>query len=404
MKETKTNDNKKIVIFGSGSKTSTALNRLLNDHREYSVICVSSKEEPEWIDNQQWLIGDITDSNFIEDVIQKNNPDVVVNLAAYTNVDGCEDDKFLSHQINYELPSLLSQICLKNSIRLIHISTDYVFDGKEGLYKLNDTPSDSILSWYALSKRDSELKVLESNGCVIRTNVLYDTDNDSQDFVKWLKEQIEKDNEISIVYDQFNNPTSYNDLAKSILKVIEKDIKGIIHTGGIDWISRWELAQVLAISLNKNPETLKMKSISSKDMNQKAIRPMYGGLDISESESILGISFQGIYDYFTDSSNLNQEGSEPHFIIFKKLVSLLRKIPNELRKNVFITCKKNPHKTISLTLQGKNIWSEIEIGLNSYSGLLYTSNDTNLNLHVGDIYTDETIDNFINSVYTFVNK
>ncbi len=401
---TELKDIKSILIFGAGSKTSRALNTLLNEHESYSVVCISSKEKPEWIHNQEWIIGDITDSNFIEDVIKNNKPDVIVNLAAYTNVDGCEDDKFHSHQINYELPSLLSKICLNTPVKLIHISTDYVFDGKDGLYKLNDTPSDSLLSWYALSKKDSEVRVLESDGCVIRTNVLYDTDSGSQDFVKWLKEQIEIDNEVSIVYDQFNNPTSYNDLAKSVINVIEKDIKGIVHTGGRDWISRWELAQVLALSMGKNPEALNMKSISTKDMNQKAVRPMYGGLDISESESILGMSFKGIYDYFIETSNLNQEGLESHFIVFKKLVTLLRKIPSELRKSVFITCKKNPHKTISVLLQGKNIWSEIEIGLNSYSGLLYTSNDTNLNLHVGDIYTDETIDTFINSVYTFLNK
>jgi dTDP-4-dehydrorhamnose reductase len=393
-----------ILVFGAGSRLSFSLNMLLRDYDMYKVICVSSKDKPDWITNQEWIIGEISDFNFVKDIIQKNKPDVIVNLAAYTDVDGCEEDKFKSHQINYEFPNLLSEISLKDFIKLIHISTDYVFDGNQGLYKITDTPSKSNLSWYALSKKDSEAKVLESNGCVIRTNVLYDSGHGAIDFVKWLKEQIEIDTQVYIVYDQFNNPTSYEDLAKSIVKVIEKDIKGIIHTGGIDWMSRWELAQVVALSLNKNPETLNMKSISSKDMNQKAIRPMYGGLDISESEIMLDMKFEGIYDYIIKTSDLNVKGLESHYTIFKKLIEILRKIPNDLRKSISIKCKKNSHKTISIILENKNIWSEIEIGLNSYSGILYKNDNMNLNLHIGDIYTDDTIENFIKSLHKFLVK
>lgn len=394
----------KLIIFGAGSKLAYSLYSLLKDNTTYTSSWVSSKVKPECFLDCDWIVGDILDNSFVQETIDNINPDVIINLAAYTNVDGCEDDKFISHQVNYEFPKLLSQLVLDNK-KLIHISTDYVFDGKEGMYKINDDVSESQLSWYALSKKDSEKVVLESNGCVIRTNVLYGSENSSPDFLSWLKEQYETDKKVSIVYDQFNNPTLYRDLALCIINVIERDLKGIIHSGGKDWISRWELAQVYAISLNKNPESVDLNPVSTKDLEQKAIRPLYGGLDIKESESLIEMEFSGIYDYILEHSILDTEKLQPHFTILKRLIFVLRKFPNELRKKAFIKLRKNSHNTISILLESKSIWSEIEIGLKSFSGLLYSySSNSNMNLHVGDIYDENTIDNFINSLNVYVTE
>lgn len=394
----------KILIFGAGSKLAQSLYSLLKDNNRYTSSWISSKEKPEWFSDFEWIVGDIIDSSFVNDIVNNINPDIIINLAAYTNVDGCEDDKYISHQVNFELPKLLSQLVSDNR-KLIHISTDYVFDGKDGLYKINDEVADSQLSWYALSKKDSEKVVLESNGCVIRTNVLYGSDKNSPEFLSWLKEQYEANQKISIVYDQFNNPTRYKDLALCIIKVIEKDLKGILHSGGKDWISRWELAQVYALSLNKNPESLDIKPVTTKELEQKAIRPLYGGLDIKESESLMEMEFSGIYDYILEHSILNTDELQPHFTIFKRLIFILRKIPNALRKKAFIKLRKNSHNTISILLESKSIWSEIEIGLNSFSGLLYSySTNSNMNLHVGEIYDETTIDNFINSLNVYITE
>lgn len=394
----------KLIIFGAGSKLAYSLYSLLKDNTTYTSSWVSSKVKPECFLDCDWIVGDILDNSFVQETIDNINPDVIINLAAYTNVDGCEDDKFISHQVNYEFPKLLSQLVLDNK-KLIHISTDYVFDGKEGMYKINDDVSESQLSWYALSKKDSEKVVLESNGCVIRTNVLYGSENSSPDFLSWLKEQYETDKKVSIVYDQFNNPTLYRDLALCIINVIERDLKGIIHSGGKDWISRWELAQVYALSLNKNPESVDLNPVSTKDLEQKAIRPLYGGLDIKESESLIEMEFSGIYDYILEHSILDTEKLQPHFTILKRLIFVLRKFPNELRKKAFIKLRKNSHNTISILLESKSIWSEIEIGLKSFSGLLYSySSNSNMNLHVGDIYDENTIDNFINSLNVYVTE
>jgi dTDP-4-dehydrorhamnose reductase len=394
----------KLLIFGAGSKLAQSLYYVLKENKSHTSSWVSSKEIPEWFSDFELITGDILDNSFVQDTVKNTNPDVIINLAAYTNVDGCEDDKFISHQVNFEFPKLLSQLTTDNK-KLIHISTDYVFDGKEGLYKINDVVSESELCWYALSKKDSEKVVLETNACIIRTNVLYGSEKSSPDFLSWLKKQYEANQEISVVYDQFNNPTLYRDLALCIIKVIEKDLKGIIHSGGKDWISRWELAQVYALSLNINPESLNIKPVLTKNLSQKALRPLYGGLDISESESLMEMEFSGIYDYILEHSILNTEELQSHYDIFKRLIFILRKIPNQLRKQAFIKCRKNSHNTISILFESKSIWSEIEIGLKSFSGLLYSyKSNSNMNLHIGDIYDETTIDNFINSLSVYVNE
>ena len=394
-----------ILVFGAGSKLSYSFYKHIKDNQNFNTIWVSSKSKPESFLSVQWEVGNILDDKFVQDIIERTSPTIIINLASYTNVDGCEDDKITSLQVNYEFPLLLSNIVKAFNIKLIHISTDYVFDGLKGLYTIKDEPSNLLQSWYSSTKRDSEQVVLDAKGCVIRTNVLYGSETDSSDFLVWLNNKFISDEPFSVVYDQFNNPTSYSDLSLCLIKVIEKDITGVIHSGGKDWISRWELAQVYALSLGKNPEEISMKPISTKELNQKAQRPLLGGLSIDESELILDFRFSGVYDYMIENSSLNTDDMRNHFTIFKRLIFVLRKLSNDLRKSVSIRCKKNLHNTISILLEGNSIWSEIEIGLNTYSGLIYILNENSeLNLHVGDIYDDNSIDNFVNSINTLFVK
>lgn len=394
-----------ILVFGAGSKLSYSFYNVVKDNSEYDITWVSSKDIPDLFSTEKWITGDILDDKIVENIVKSENPNLIINLASYTNVDGCEDDKITALGVNYEFPLLLSNLVKDTEIKIIHISTDYVFDGISGLYKTEDAPSDILQSWYSITKRDSEKVILDSGGCVLRTNVLYGTENESPDFLNWLHSKINSGESFSVVYDQFNNPTLYRELALSILKVIEKNIKGIIHSGGIDWVSRWELAQVFALSHGKNPEDIGMKLISTRDLNQKAQRPLFGGLSIDESEKILDMKFSGVYDFIIEQSSLNTDEMKNHFTIFKRLIFILRKLSNELRKHVTIKCKKNTHNTISILLESKSVWSEIEIGLNSFSGLIYVYNgNSELNLQVGDIYDEETIDSFINSVNIFFIK
>ena len=389
----------KVVILGSTSKTAYALYpKIKSQSTEIESYWLSSSEQPGWFQSENWTQINYNNLDGLVATIKTINPDFVINLSAYTNVDSCEENKFESHHINYELPKTLAEHS-KDSYHLIHISTDYVFDGKKGLYEISDERSLENIGWYALSKRDSEDKVLESEGTIIRTNVLYDSGEYKPNFLTWLKSAITSSDEILIVYDQFNNPTHVDDLAQSILYTIQKSVKGIVHTGGKDWISRWELAQVFLLSLSDDESKNNIKPTSSSSLNQPSPRPKFGGLATIKSEHILDMKFIGIYDFILETSEIPKDSI--HYEILKRLIYVLRLLDNDLRKRITLDIVRNGHGTISINISNKKILAEIEIGKSSYSGMLYIYDSQSLNLVDGEIYDDDTIKRFLKSVESF---
>lgn len=391
-----------ILIFGSGSRVSPYLSNILKE-KGYNSIWISSKEKPDWYNGESWVQSSYNSEEIIKELIEKYTPSHILNLSAFTDVDACEDNKMDALFVNYEIPKILSELSSTYSYNIFHISTDYVFSGQKGLYESSDATSNNGIGWYGLTKKDAEEVIIKSGGTIIRTNVLYGDIKDDKTFLSWVRNELlkEKSEEIKIVIDQFNNPTYLNDLANVIVLAIEIGYKGILHTGGKDWMSRWELAQVIALSLNKNPKDI-LTPISTEELKQKAIRPKFGGLDIKETEIILNFNFTGIYDYLIDNSMFKEYGdfeNNPHYLIFKRMIFILKLIDNNIRKKSIINLTKNPHGTISISINSKDYLVEIEIGKSTYSGLLYDiSNRNSLELIIGDVYKDENISEFLDSL------
>lgn len=396
----------KILIFGSSSKTAYSLFKECTEDKYNVFLWYSTKNKPEWFIGDNWFVGDYSDEDFIKNTIEMHKPDYVVNLSAITNVDVCEDDKEKTILINYLIPKLLAELSSEYGYNLIHISTDYVFDGISGPYEIDEKTSETGIGIYAMTKRDSEKHTLEHNGCVIRTNLLYGSNLPTNDFFEWLKNEL-KNNKIPIITcEQFSNPTLINDLAKVILMAIQKNLKGILHTGGKDWGSRWEFAQVLAISLNLNDDLDNLVMTNNYGLNQKAIRPKFAGLIIDRSESIIDYTFSGFYDYVLENTNIPKfidEKENPHWLIFEKLISVLRLLPIGLKKNSIIDLKKNDHGTLSLYISTEKLWTEIEIGKTTLSGVLYALNgDSGFDLINGDVFEINEISSFISQVNDLV--
>jgi dTDP-4-dehydrorhamnose reductase len=395
----------KILIFGSGSKTAHSLFNEFSNNKDNEFFWYSGKNKPEWFIGDNWFIGDFGDDDFIKSSIDTVKPDYVINLCAITDVDACEDNKEETILINYLIPKLLSELSSKYEFNFIHISTDYVFNGNSGPYEISEILPDESLGIYAMTKKDSEKHVIENNGCIIRTNMLYGSENHN-DFFSWLKTQIDNKSVPVVTNEQYSNPTLIKDLAKVISICVEKNLKGIIHTGGKDWGSRWEFAQVLAISLGLDPSSNIMIMANSKGLNQKAVRPKFAGLSIEISENILDYTFSGFYDYVLEKSTIlkTKDGQDnPEWLIFEKLLKILRVIPNDLRKNSVLDIQKNEHGTISLYISTEKLWSEIEIGKTTLSGVIYRINgEDNFDLLNGDLFQIEEIDKFILELNDFV--
>ncbi len=213
----------------------------------------------------------------VKKLIKSFNPDVIINCAAFTNVDRCETEKELSWSINVTGVENIVRYCKNSNVHFIHISSDYLFDGKSGPYTENEIPNP--ISYYGKEKLAAENAILSAgiSSTIIRTNVLYGaTEFGRDDFVKWVVSSLQKKTIIKIVSDQFNNPTYIDDLTYAISKIIKVKKFGIFNIGGVEVLSRLEFTYRIAdyFGLDK---TL-IIPIKTTELNQPAQRPLKSGL------------------------------------------------------------------------------------------------------------------------------
>lgn len=229
---------------------------------------------------------DISKRNETKKVVLDFFPDIVINASAYTDVDGCEDNKELAWNVNVNGVKYLVEGCRVVDAKLIHLSTDFVFDGMNGPYSELDKPNP--ISYYGRSKlgSENEIKLGGIPFVIIRTNVIYGIQKGvKKDFVQWVVENLKNEKQINVVTDQMNNPTFVDDLVDGIRLTLDKNKTGIFNIGGIELISRYDFAVKIAevFDLDKNM----INPILTSQLKQKAKRPLNGGLIILKAQSEL---------------------------------------------------------------------------------------------------------------------
>ena len=249
---------KKILITGGSGQLALSFYSMFQ--KKYQIYNLSKKQ------------CDITKTNQIEDALHKYNPDIILHCAAMTNVDGCEEDPILAENIN--------SLSIKKILGLfkghfIYISTDYVFDGVNGPYKETDNPNP--INIYGKTKLLGEKIIQNSskNWTIIRTNVLFEY-NSKASFLSWVIDSLNQDKNIDVVDDQFNNPVWVNDFSNIIDLVITNNIEGLFHVGSNKIYSRYEFAIMIAKIFGLSDK--KINPIKTKNLNQKAMRPLNSGL------------------------------------------------------------------------------------------------------------------------------
>lgn len=278
---------KSILITGSNGLLGQKLVHLL---KEKNNVVASSKGSC-LISNQSDFIYhslDITDEEAIFETFEKYKPDAVINTAAMTNVDGCEDQKELCDKINVRAVEYLSKACEQYDTHLIHISTDFIFDGENGPYSEDDIANP--LSYYGLSKWKSE-KVLQDSSCkwaILRTIILYGTAENLQrnNIVLWGRKALKEGQTLNIIDDQFRSPTLAEDLAQACRLVVEKQATGIYNASGKDIMSIYEMVERMADFYQCDKSQI--NRISSSTLNQKAKRPPKTGFLLNKIINQLG--------------------------------------------------------------------------------------------------------------------
>ena len=233
---------------------------------------------------------DICSRDSVEDFVRQNKINVIINCAAYTAVDAAEADKEKAYEVNHTAVQYLSQSAKEGRAFLIHISTDYVFDGK-GVEPYREDDIVSPMSVYGDSKWRGERAIVES-GCkyiILRTAWLYS--QYGKNFVKTMIRLTSEKETIKVVNDQVGCPTYAEDLARVIYDVVEREVyeknEGIYHYVGGGACSWWELAQEVArVAGNDRCE---IKPCTTSEYPTAAHRPAYSVLDTRKVREVFGV-------------------------------------------------------------------------------------------------------------------
>ena len=279
------------MITGVEGQLGKALQTGLTD--KFNIL--STTRQPTQLAKNQRNVQklDITDKENISNVLESFKPGIIINCAAYTNVDGSEINKDLAHQVNVEGLRNLIQLSDINTY-LIQISSDYVFDVDSGPY--SEDEHTFPVNYYGKTKLEAEniLRGTRRKWAIFRPNVLYSSDLFSKgNFFAWVYRSLLKKDSISVVTDQISNPTFSLQIVKAIFQCIIIDFEGRLHVGSDDYMSRYEFAldiakvfgldSALITKIDTDSLTRKVKSYIAK-------RPLHSGLVVSKIEKELNTS------------------------------------------------------------------------------------------------------------------
>lgn len=233
---------------------------------------------------------DITDKDNVIDFISDKNPDIVINSAAYTDVDGCEENQELAYSVNGEGVRNLALACRKTDCALVHISTDYVFDGT-ARSPISEDGEIGPISVYGKSKLKGEEAILEvlDKYFIIRTAWLYGING--RNFPKTMLELAENHSEITVVYDEVGTPTYTHDLAYGISQLIESEYYGTYHLTNSGSCSWCEFARYIFEIADRDVNVI---PVTASEFARPAPRPSYSVL---ANKNWIDKGFKPLRDY-----------------------------------------------------------------------------------------------------------
>lgn len=266
---------KKIIVTGGNGQLGNCLKKISGKFSDYTFIFADRE------------LLDITNEAAVEDFFEKENPDFCINASAYTAVDLAETETENAFAVNAYGVKNLAKACQNQNAVLIHVSTDYVFDGETSLpYSEDDFTNPKSI--YGKSKLKGEELAFEENPktIIIRTSWLYSEYN--KNFVKTMLHLFSSRDELSIVADQYGQPTNANDLAEAIMEIIENPSKefGIFHFSNYPETTWFHFAEKIK---QLSGSEIKLNGIETKDYPTPASRPQRSTMCLDKISEKYGI-------------------------------------------------------------------------------------------------------------------
>jgi dTDP-4-dehydrorhamnose reductase len=235
---------------------------------------------------------DLSDKDSIVKAVESTKPDVIIHLAAMTNVDLCETQKDLATRINAKSTAIISEQAKRLGAFLVYVSTDYVFDGEKGMKKESDYAEP--IDHYGKSKLEGEnaVKEIATRWCIARTSTPYGMHQKKKSFPIFIAENLKAKTPLDIITDQYTSPTYVPNLSQMLIEISSRNIQGILHVSGATRISRYDMAAMVADKLNLDKKLLRPTNMA--EMNWTAKRPRDSSLDVSKATSLLKEKPMGI--------------------------------------------------------------------------------------------------------------
>jgi dTDP-4-dehydrorhamnose reductase len=275
---------KRVLVCGSNGLLGQSLARLLDSDDEYEVLHSSHHrsfaQEDILIDYTQL---DISNRSDVKSLVTSFRPDVILNAAAMTNVDACERERETAWKMNVTAVENLTEVCRRIDAKLVHVSTDYVFDGKNGNYSEGDRVNP--VNYYGKTKLAGENIILTSGirSAILRTILLYGTGvNVKNNFALWVINSLHEKKAIRCAFDQISNPTHVSDLAMALKLSVDRQAEGIFHIAGAEKVSRYDFALRAAEIFGYDPSMI--ARVTSAELQQFSVRPLHTSFIIEKAK------------------------------------------------------------------------------------------------------------------------
>jgi dTDP-4-dehydrorhamnose reductase len=278
----------RILVTGANGLLGQKLVDLLQKDKAIYLIATARGKSVLTIDKGEYHSLDITDGSAVDRVVTETKPDLIINTAAMTNVDQCETERELCWKTNVTSVDYLIKACVKYNVHLVHVSTDFIFDGSHGPLDENEKPGP--VNYYGESKLAAEELILKSNinWSILRTVLVFGitADMSRSNIVLWVKNNLEQKKTIQVVNDQWRTPTLAEDLAMGCYLASKKKAKGIYHISGKDFLSPYDIAIHTATFFNLDKTLIKPTDCTQ--FKQTARRPLTTGFIIDKARKELG--------------------------------------------------------------------------------------------------------------------
>jgi dTDP-4-dehydrorhamnose reductase len=278
----------RILVTGSNGLLGQKLTHLLQQDNDVFLIATARGKSVLPIRSGEYHSMDIGDPENVKTVLRLTKPDVIINTAAMTQVDDCETQREACWKANVTAVENLVRCCEALHIHLVHVSTDFIFDGTRGPLDENEVPAP--VNFYGESKLAAESVILKStcSWAILRTVLVFGITHDMSrsNIVLWVKKSLEQKKTIQVVNDQWRTPTLAEDLAQGCYLASRKRAKGIYNISGKDFLSPYDIAIKTAEYFNLDKSLI--KATDSSQFKQPARRPLTTGFIIDKARKELG--------------------------------------------------------------------------------------------------------------------